>query len=85
MRPRAHNPAARWTFCNDCKHRGYHARGDAKAVKKRHPGEKGIAVFACPHTDGMFHVGHRPEALSRGDIDRGLLRVQALEVRRRAV
>lgn len=79
MSPRAHNPAARWTSCAKCGHRGYHTRGDAKAVRKRHHGEKGMAVFACPHTEGLFHVGHRPEALSSGEIDRGLLRVQALQ------
>ncbi len=79
MSPRAHNPAARWTTCEKCGHRGYHTRGDAKAVRKRHHGAKGMAVFACPHTEGLFHVGHRPNALSSGQIDRNLLRVQALK------
>ncbi|WP_137725617.1 hypothetical protein [Prescottella subtropica] len=77
MSPRAHNPSARWTWCEKCGHRGYHARSDAKTVRKRHHGEKGLAVYACPHTDGLFHVGHRPEALSSGDIDRQLMRLQA--------
>ena len=79
MSPRAHNPAARWTTCEKCGHRGYHTRGDAKAVRKRHHGSKGMAVFACPHTEGLFHVGHRPHALSSGQIDRNLLRAQALK------
>ncbi len=79
MSPRAHNPAARWTWCTTCRHRGYHARGDAKTVRKRHRGEKGMAVFPCPHTPGLFHVGHRPEALSSGEIDRELLRSQAVQ------
>ena len=79
MSPRAHNPAARWTTCEKCGHRGYHTRGDAKVVRKRHHGAKGMAVFACPHTEGLFHVGHRPNALSSGQIDRNLLRVQALK------
>jgi len=48
MSPRAHNPAARWTWCATCNHRGYHTRRDAKTVRKRHPGEKGIAVYPCP-------------------------------------
>ena len=78
MSPRAHNPAARWTMCEKCGHRGYHTRGDAKVARKRHHGAKGLAVFACPHTEGLFHVGHRPNALSSGEIDRNLLRVQAL-------
>lgn len=77
MSPRAHNPAARWTTCEKCGHRGYRSRGDAKVVRKRHHGAKGMAVFACPHTEGLFHVGHRPNALSSGQIDRNLLRVQA--------
>ena len=67
MSPRAHNPAARWTSCEKCGHRGYHTRGDAKVVRKRHHGAKGMAVFACPHTEGLFHVGYRPNALSSGD------------------
>ncbi|WP_241997120.1 hypothetical protein [Rhodococcus sp. SMB37] len=38
-----------------------------------------MAVFPCPHTEGLFHVGHRPDALSSGEIDRGLLRHQAVQ------
>ena len=79
MSPRAHNPAARWTTCAKCGHRVYHMRGDAKVVRKRHHGTKGMAVFACPHTEGLFHVGHRPNTLSSGQIDRNLLRIQALK------
>ncbi|MGO4203647.1 hypothetical protein AB4Z09_18220 [Rhodococcus sp. TAF43] len=79
MNPRAHNPIARWTWCEKCEHRGYHARSDAKTVRKRHHGEKGMSVFVCPHTDGMFHVGHRPDALTGGEIDRQLLRNQAVQ------
>lgn len=78
MTRRPHRPASFWTWCNDCEHRGYHNRNDAKTVRKRHHGEKGMSVYACPHNDGMFHVGHRPEALSSGDIDRNLLRNQAV-------
>lgn len=36
-----------------------------------------MSVFVCPHTDGLFHVGHRPAALSAGIIDRDVLRGQA--------
>ncbi len=79
MSPRAHNPAARWTWCTTCQHRGYHTRSDAKTVRKRHPGEKGMAVYPCPHTPGLFHLGHRPDALSRGTIDRDRLRVQTIQ------
>lgn len=67
-------------MCKRCKHRGYYTRDDAKTVKKQHHGAKGMAVFSCPHTDGMFHVGHRPEALSAGIIDRDVLRDQAQRV-----
>ncbi|RZI53463.1 MAG: hypothetical protein EOP16_02730 [Pseudonocardia sp.] len=79
MTSRAHhnNPAARWTFCSLCHHRGYHSRADARAVRRRHPGEKGLAVFVCPHTTGLFHIGHRPDALTSGKIDRQRLRNQA--------
>lgn len=77
-RYRAHNPASRWVMCDACQHRGYFTRGDARAVKKNHHGEKGLTVFSCPHNEGMFHVGHRPEALTAGIIDRDHLRSQAL-------
>ena len=79
MSPKAHNPAARWTWCDRCRHRGYHSRSDAKTVRKRHPGEKGISVYPCPHAKGLFHLGHRPDALSSGAIDRNLLRNQAVQ------
>lgn len=76
-RSRAHNPAARWRWCEKCEHRGYHERSDAKSVrKKRHHGEKGLAVYSCPHTAGLFHVGHRPSTLSNGEIDRGQLQAR---------
>ncbi len=78
MSSRAHNPSTRWIWCGRCQHRGYLTRGDAKTVRKRHRGEKGMAVFACPHLDGLFHIGHRPDALSSGKIDRGHLRSRAL-------
>lgn len=76
---RAHNPAARWKWCETCKHRGYHGRSDARAVRKRHHGEKGLAVYSCPHTSGLFHVGHRPDRLSNGAIDRDELKLQAIQ------
>lgn len=71
--PRSHNPAARWTWCAHCEHRGYLARADAKKVRKRHQIQKSLAVFPCPHTAGLYHVGHRPAALSDGTIDRRTL------------
>ncbi len=37
-----------------------------------------MAVFACPHIDGLFHLGYRPDALSTGEIDRDRLRSQAV-------
>ena len=37
-----------------------------------------MAVFACPHLEGLFHIGYRPDALSSGEIGRGHLRSQAL-------
>lgn len=67
-------------MCERCHHRGYYTRDDAKAVRKRHHGAKGMAVFACPHTNGMFHIGHRPAALSAGIIDRAVLREQAQQL-----
>lgn len=77
--PRAHTIGARYRWCEDCEHRGYFSRKDAKAVRKRHQRGGGLAVFSCPHHDELFHVGHRPAALSQGVIDRDLLREQAMQ------
>ncbi|PBC35118.1 hypothetical protein CJ179_49620 [Rhodococcus sp. ACS1] len=72
---RSHNPAARWVWCAQCRQRSYLARGDAKKVRKqRHHGAKGLAVFACPHNPGQFHVGLRPAALGNGTLTRTQLR-----------
>ncbi|MGB7234875.1 MAG: hypothetical protein WBD41_02740 [Rhodococcus sp. (in: high G+C Gram-positive bacteria)] len=72
--PRAHNPAARYIWCPQCGHRGYHTRTDAKAVRKRHRG-KGMTIFTCPYLTAagttLFHLGHQPAALGQGRIDRG--------------
>ncbi|RYF60225.1 MAG: hypothetical protein EOO27_06635 [Comamonadaceae bacterium] len=77
--PRSHNPAARWIWCRRCKLRSYLARSDAKSVRRRHHGSKGLSVFPCPHNPGQYHVGHRPTALTHGAIDRRRLRNQALK------
>ncbi|WP_277610113.1 hypothetical protein [Rhodococcus sp. CH91] len=37
-----------------------------------------MAVFTCPHLEGLFHIGHRPDALSGGEIDQDHRRSQAL-------
>ncbi|OYD61110.1 hypothetical protein BDB13_6050 [Rhodococcus sp. OK302] len=79
-RHRAHNPTARWSMCERCNHRGYYHPRRRESSQKRHHGVKGMAVFACPHTDGMFHIGHRPAALSAGIIDRAVLREQAQHI-----
>lgn len=47
-------------------------------VRKRQQGEKGMSVFACPHTEGSFHIGHRADASSIGEIDRSRLRSHAV-------
>ena len=77
--PRSHNPAARWIWCRRCKLRGYLARTDAKSVRRRHHGSKGLSVFPCPHNPSQYHVGHRPPAPTLGAIDRRRLRNQALK------
>lgn len=72
---RAHNPAGRHLWCEPCGHRGYLSRSDAKVVRRRHPSES-LSVFGCPHTDGLFHLGHRPSALTSGQVNRAQMAQQ---------
>lgn len=75
---RTHNRAANWIMCHRCGkngHRGYHSRADARYVRKRHPGDA-LSIFRCPHTAGLFHLGHPPKALTSGRVDRATMTEQ---------
>ncbi|MDJ0419669.1 hypothetical protein ACVH9Z_15220 [Rhodococcus opacus] len=57
--------------------RTYFTRRAARAARTHHEQRQGLAICPCPHRhqDGEvgFHVGHRPEGLGRGHIDRDTL------------
>ncbi|MDT2006906.1 hypothetical protein FXW78_24250 [Rhodococcus opacus] len=57
--------------------RTYFTRKAARAARTHHEKRHGLAIYPCPHRDQDgevgFHVGHRPERLGRGNIDRDTL------------
>ncbi|PBC35693.1 hypothetical protein CJ179_47525 [Rhodococcus sp. ACS1] len=64
MAPRTHRPTSCWVTCPHCGgKRTYFTRRAARAAgaHRHHAGHVG------------FHVGHRPEGLGRGHIDRDTL------------
>lgn len=73
-----------YSWCQQCEHRGYRSRSDAKAVRRRHQRDrKGLSVFRCPHDDQVFHLGHRPANLTAGRCDRQQIRDLQLASRAR--
>ncbi len=52
-----------------CGKRGYPERKTAAAVRRGHPGRRHLGLYRCPQSQ-WWHLGHRPEALTRGDITR---------------
>ncbi|RYE38454.1 MAG: hypothetical protein EOP24_46980 [Hyphomicrobiales bacterium] len=64
-----------------CPHCGgkhtYFTRKAARAARTHHQKRHGLAIYPCPHRHQTghvgFHVGHRPERLGRGHIDRDTL------------
>jgi len=59
-----------------CGKRTYFTRRAARAARTHHEKCQGLAIYPCPHLhqDGEvgFHLGHRPEGLGRGHIDRDM-------------
>ncbi|MDV7088172.1 hypothetical protein HJ581_0001040 (plasmid) [Rhodococcus opacus] len=78
MARRTHRPTSCWVSCPHCGgKRTYFTRRAARAARTHHEQRQGLAICPCPHRhqDGEvgFHVGHRPEGLGRGHIDRDTL------------
>ena len=78
MTPRTHRPASCWVTCPHCGgKRTYFTRRAARAARTHHEKRHGLAIYPCPHRHHAghvgFHVGHRPERLGRGAIDRDTL------------
>ncbi|CAG7633243.1 hypothetical protein E143388_07479 [Rhodococcus opacus] len=75
MARRTHRPTSCWVSCPHCGgKRTYFTRRAARAARTHHEKCQGLAIYPCPHLhqDGEvgFHLGHRPEGLGRGHIDR---------------
>lgn len=57
--------------CSDCDKRGYKTRKDAKnASKTFHPGAPQRS-YECPTHPGIWHFGHKPDWLIRGEPNPG--------------
>lgn len=70
-RPRGFgSPPIFFTWCTRCAHRSYSARRDARRVRRLHGSRHGLSAFRCPFDSRRWHLGHRPEELSHGAIDR---------------
>ncbi|MEJ7648608.1 MAG: hypothetical protein WKF57_06075 [Nakamurella sp.] len=53
--------------CPSCGKVSYPTRVDAKRARRsRHPGEK-MNVYVCAGNPDVFHLGHLPGAVVRGD------------------
>jgi hypothetical protein len=61
-----------WITCQGCGKRGYRNRKTAKKVEARMP-TKQLGVYECQEYPGLFHVGHLPTAIIRGDRGRASL------------
>lgn len=59
--------AGDWDTCH-CGKRSYRRKLDAKTVRRIHGGDH-LSVYRCT-ASGYWHIGHRPSALTRGDISR---------------
>jgi len=64
------SPPIFFTWCEGCAHRSYSTRRDARRVRRHHRSRHGLSVFRCPFDSRRWHLGHRPEDLSHGAIDR---------------
>jgi len=69
-RKRQSEPEPIFGWCSVCAHRSYDSRRDARRIRRYHGARHGLAVFRCPFDDMRWHLGHRPEDLSHGVIDR---------------
>lgn len=60
--------------CPACGKFSYPTRGDAKQCRKQMPRHKGLKVYPCPVSDNLFHLGHLPTDVLRGEIGREEIR-----------
>ena len=59
-----------WLTC-ECGKRGYPNRGAAKkALRRAHPDGNRMHAYQCDVDSALWHVGHTPEPIKRGEVDR---------------
>lgn len=58
-----------WATCH-CGKRGYLTRKLAARARRGHPHKTNLGIYRCPTHNDTWHLGHRPPALTRGDISR---------------
>ena len=58
-------------FCETHRKQGYSSKRWAKhAIRTRHTGDKGMSAYTCADGNGIWHIGHLPKAVVRGQIGR---------------
>lgn len=62
-------------WCGPCGKKIHLSRKVAKmAARRSGAGENRPRAYECPHIDGHWHIGHIPDAVRHGEIDRDLYR-----------
>ena len=60
--------------CSFCGKVSYPTRADAKSARKKFHPSQGLNVYRCIGNDLVFHLGHLPPDVVRGDASRDDLR-----------
>lgn len=58
-----------WFTC-PCGKRGYLQRADASRARRGHRDRTHLGLYRCHHAPEPWHLGHRPERLTRGEMSR---------------
>lgn len=63
----------RWRYhgkCPDCGKLIYESRKEAKQAKRRQFPNERVQAYACPTTDGWFHLGHIAPEIVAGEFSK---------------
>lgn len=66
-----------WTTC-ECGKRGFLKKSEAHRARRGHRGRTHMGIYRCDSAVGGYHwhLGHKPGALIRGEIDRTEIRTR---------
>lgn len=56
-----------FSTCSWCGKRGYPSRKVGRKVRQQHPEPRHLAVYRCDGRPDLWHLGHKPPSLRRGD------------------